>query len=134
MRGEFLERVESTDDDVKAKPEHQEPTRPIVAEQQKNTTDDGKQTNPGNHEELAVKRAIFKVIEQANRACKDEQAAEDDDGQRALHISKFFQFLRAIRETSLRLSEENVQASLRPSMCLKTSLITGKKCGEPFAG
>jgi hypothetical protein len=72
VRGEFLEGVESTDDDMNTKPEHQEPTRPIVAKQQKNTTDDGKQTNAGNHEELAVKRAIFKVIEDADRACKDE--------------------------------------------------------------
>ena len=88
MRREFLHGVKRADANVEDKPGKQEPAGPIVANQQEDATKDGKQTNCGNKKEVLVERAIFEVIEETDRSCKDEQAPENNDWQRTFHIVK----------------------------------------------
>ena len=88
MRREFLYGVKRADSNVEDKPSEHEPAGPIVAKQQEDAAEDRKQTHRRNKKKVTVERAIFEVIEETDRSCKDEQAAENDDWQRTLHIVK----------------------------------------------
>ena len=48
MRGKFLHGVERANNNMKREPGEHQPTRPVMAKQQKNSTDDGENANSGN--------------------------------------------------------------------------------------
>ena len=68
MHYDFLRRVEDADHDVERKPCKQQPTRPIVAEEQENATDYSHETNRGDEKVIALKRAFSEMIDEADRS------------------------------------------------------------------
>ena len=86
VSGKFLHGVKRANDNMKCEPGKHEPPRPVVPKQQKDSTEDCQQANSGNQKIIPFERPFSKVIDEANRASKDEQAPENENGPGTFHV------------------------------------------------
>lgn len=82
MRESLLDGVERADRDVQSEPGSQNPASPVVADEEKNSADDGEEAEKENENGGDVKRLgpkVVQMVDQADEARGNEENRENPD-------------------------------------------------------